>query len=137
MKGQLDLFQNIDTEVDQILKTIPPLNKLEEVEQESFNALISSVIFRACEDFIELDPFSNTLTNEFVKSEGSDYQSAEEFLFNQVPSFGELGWTFEEACDYLGLDPGSIRSELLQREKVDPSYPNRYQMSLFGEFYES
>ena len=105
---------------------------MEETEN-NFNQLITAVIKQACDDFIELNPYSTRIANEFYMDEGHAYNSAADFLFEEVPAFGDLGWTFLEACEELDIDGKKLRAELFKHIKCDPTMPTGHQMDLFPE----
>lgn len=107
------------------------LTELTEVEPEAFFDLIKSVILLACEDFIILNPYSKAKSQDFVGIEGDEYATAENFIFNDIPSFGELGLTFNQACEMVDLDADYLKERLLKMDKDDPEMPKHFQLQLF------
>ncbi len=107
------------------------LAELVEVIPESFNDLIVGVIQQAVTDYCILNPFSQKEINEYNSTEAVEFQTAEDFLFNEVRAFGDLNWTFEDACTYMGWDAKKMRTKLFALCDYDPVMPSRHQMELF------
>ncbi len=68
--------------------------------------LLEAIIRQSVKDYIKLNPSSDLNSAEFFENEGSDYKSAEDFLFNkQTISFGDWALSFEEMCLLLDVNP--------------------------------
>ena len=67
--------------------------------------LLLAIVRQAMRDYIRLDPDSDKVSAEYHIDEGADYQTAENFLYNEVPiPYGSLYLTFKDICSILSMD---------------------------------
>jgi len=75
--------------------------------------LLLAILRQAIRDYIRLDPDSDTVSAEYYIDEGHDYQTSEDFLFNNVPlDFGTIKLTFNDVCSLLDIDTIKIKRKI-------------------------
>ena len=77
--------------------------------------LLSAILRQAIKDYVRLNPDSSLVSAEFHESEGKDFKTAEDFIFNNIPiQFGELDLNFDKVCRYLRINQDTIKRKLLE-----------------------
>jgi len=71
--------------------------------------LLLAILRQAIKDYLNLDPDSDTCAADYYISEGEDYKTAEDFLYNSVPiPYGTLSLTFQDLCFLLKINKRKI-----------------------------
>jgi hypothetical protein len=82
--------------------------------------LLFSVFKQTILDYIKLDPDSDCISADFFESEGDDYKTAEDIIFNkQKIYYGNLVFTFEDLCELfketIRLTPRQLRKKIIEK----------------------
>lgn len=82
--------------------------------------LLFSVFKQTILDYIKLDPDSDCISADFFESEGDDYKTAEDIIFNgQKIYYGNLIFTFEDLCELfkgtIRLTPKQLRKKIIEK----------------------
>ena len=77
---------------------------------DSHNELLLAILKQAIRDYIKLDPDSDSSTAEFFESEGKDFKTAEDFIYNGATfTFGTVVFSYNSLCSYLGVNSRSLK----------------------------
>ncbi len=79
--------------------------------------LLFAIFKQTILDYIKLDPDSDCISADFFESEGDDFKTAEEIIFNGAKIYyGELIFTFNDLCDLfkdiIRLTPKQLRKQI-------------------------
>lgn len=82
--------------------------------------LLFSVFKQTILDYIKLDPDSDCISADFFESEGDDYKTAEDIIFNgQKIYYGNLIFTFDDLCELfkstIRLTPKQLRKKIIEK----------------------
>lgn len=82
--------------------------------------LLFSVFKQTILDYIKLDPDSDCISADFFESEGDDYKTAEDIIFNgQKIYYGNLIFTFDDLCELfkgtIRLTPRQLRRKIIEK----------------------
>lgn len=80
--------------------------------------LLLAILRQALRDYIKLDPDSDKKSAEFEETEGLDYKTAEDFLYNgTLLGYGNVNFTFDQLCNYLEIDSVKIKKTIAIQAK--------------------
>lgn len=79
--------------------------------------LLFAIFKQTILDYIKLDPDSDCISADFFESEGDDFKTAEDIIFNGAKIYyGELIFTFNDLCDLfkdiIRLTPKQLRKQI-------------------------
>lgn len=79
--------------------------------------LLFAIFKQTILDYIKLDPDSDCISADFFESEGDDFKTAEDIIFNgEKIYYGELVFTFNDLCDLfrdvIRLTPKQLRKQI-------------------------
>lgn len=79
--------------------------------------LLFAIFKQTILDYIKLDPDSDCISADFFESEGDDFKTAEDIIFNDGKIYyGELIFTFNDLCDLfksiIRLTPKQLRKQI-------------------------
>ena len=82
--------------------------------------LLFNIFKQTILDYIKLDPDSDCISADFYESEGEDYKTAEDIIFNgQKIYYGSLIFSFDDLCylfrDVLRLTPRQLRKQIIEK----------------------
>ena len=82
--------------------------------------LLFNVFKQTILDYIKLDPDSDCISADFFESEGEDYKTAEDIIFNkQKIYYGNLIFTFDDLCELfkttIQLTPRQLRKKIIEK----------------------
>ncbi len=82
--------------------------------------LLFAIFKQTILDYIKLDPDSDCISADFYESEGEDYKTAENIIFNSGKIYyGNLIFTFHDLCELfqevIHLSPRQLKSEIIQK----------------------
>lgn len=82
--------------------------------------LLFNVFKQTILDYIKLDPDSDCISADFYESEGDDYKTAEDIIFNGSKIYyGTLIFTFDDLCELfkevIRLSPRQLRRQIIEK----------------------
>lgn len=82
--------------------------------------LLFNVFKQTILDYIKLDPDSDCISADFFESEGDDFKTAEEIIFNGARIYyGTLVFTFEDLCELfrevIRLTPRQLKRQIIEK----------------------
>ena len=84
--------------------------KLKQTSEQKF---LLAILKQSIRDYIRLDPDSDTVSAEYNIDEGTDFRTAEAFLFEEMPlEYGDLNLTLDDVCLMLDVDQQRIKKRI-------------------------
>lgn len=82
--------------------------------------LLFAIFKQAILDYIKLDPDSDCISADFYESEGEDYKTAEDFIFNGTKIYyGNMIFTFNDLCELFNevirLSPKQLKRQIIEK----------------------
>lgn len=80
--------------------------------------LLLAILGQAIRDYTKLDPDSDKKSAEFEETEGLDYKTAEDFLYNgALIYYGKVTFNFNQLCNLLEIDPHKLKKSIALQAK--------------------
>lgn len=82
--------------------------------------LLFAIFKQTILDYIKLDPDSDCISADFYESEGEDFKTAEDIIFNgSRVYYGQLIFTFEDLChlfqEVIRLTPRQLKQQIIDK----------------------
>lgn len=82
--------------------------------------LLCAILKQTILDYIKLDPDSDCSSADYYESEGEDFQTAEDIIFNGVPIyFGDIVFSFDQLVEMfpeaIKMSPRQVRKQISRK----------------------